>query len=119
MYKKSRLEAKVIYLGNKLECVNYHKNMKVDHRAGVEKFNKKVKNAVVADSSQDIPSENNLDSLSAIKWVDQKAVLIQKIEEIQKCLNEKSLMLSNKERENAELIEANKTLRATFSKFLD
>ena len=54
MYKKIKLEAKVIYLGNKLECVNYHKNMKVDHRTRVEKFSKQVKNAVVADSSQDI-----------------------------------------------------------------
>ena len=70
MYKKSKLEAKVIYLGNKLECVNYHKNMKVDHRVGVEEFSKQVKNAVVADSNQDILIENNLDSLSAIKWVD-------------------------------------------------
>ena len=76
MYKKSKLKAKVIYLGNKLECVNYHKNMN-------EKVIKKVKNAVNADSSQDILKEKNLDLLSAIKWVDQSAVLIQ-IEEIQK-----------------------------------
>ena len=116
-YQKNKLEAKVIYLGNKAECVNYHKNMKVVNQAEVENCHKKIKTTAAIDASPSVNEENQLDSLACMKSTDQKAVLIKKLEQMQQCLDEKSSLLSRKDIENAELIEANKILRETFSKF--
>jgi hypothetical protein len=91
--------------------------MKVVNQAEVENSHKKLKTSAAIDASPILNEDKQLDSLACMKSTDQKAVLLKKLEQMQQCLDEKSRLLSLKEAENAELIEANKILRGAFSKF--